>query len=320
MVLGTGKLAAQVEQLRRRSDWRDMVLVGYVYMPGEGVEVDEHKVLHVDSSLLDLARERDVEEIVVGIEDRREHFPISQILDCKMSGVQVIDLVAFFERTNGKINIDALKPTAMIFADGFVHAVVKGYAHRALDLLVSLLVLALTWPIMCLTAIAILIESRGRGPILYRQVRVGRNNRHFEILKFRSMAVDAEESGGARWAASEDRRVTRVGTLIRNLRIDELPQLINVVKGEMSFVGPRPERPKFVAELARRIPYYNLRHRVNPGITGWAQICYPYGASEHDAKEKLQYDLYYIKNYSLFLDIMILIQTAQAILWGKGAR
>jgi len=156
--------------------------------------------------------------------------------------------------------------------------------------------------------------------VLYRQVRVGRNGRHFEILKFRSMRVDAERPGGARWAASRDPRVTRVGAVLRKLRIDELPQLINVLKGEMSFVGPRPERPEFVAELAAKIPFYDLRHRVNPGITGWAQICYPYGASAHDAREKLQYDLYYIKNYSLFLDIMILIQTVQVILWGQGAR
>ena len=156
--------------------------------------------------------------------------------------------------------------------------------------------------------------------MLYRQVRVGRNNRHFQILKFRSMSVDAEKGGEARWATTNDARVTRIGGFLRKSRIDELPQLVNVLRGDMSFVGPRPERPEFVEQLGKRIPFYDLRHRVNPGITGWAQICYPYGASDKDAKEKLQYDLYYIKNYSLFLDLMILIQTAQVILWGKGAR
>lgn len=320
VVLGTGELASQVERLRRRSDWRDVLLVGYVRVRGESPEVDARKVLHAKSSLLDLCREHDAEEIVVAIERSHPSFPLDDMLECKSSGVRVIELVDFFERVNGKINIDALEPAPMTFADGRVHAIVRGHLHRALDLVVSASVLAVAWPIMCLSAMAILIESGGRGPILYRQVRVGRHNRPFQMLKFRSMAIDAEEAGGARWASARDSRVTRVGALIRKLRIDELPQLINVVKGDMSVVGPRPERPEFVTELARRIPYYNLRHRVNPGITGWAQICYPYGASEQDAREKLQYDLYYIKNHSLFLDVMILIQTAQVVLWGKGAR
>jgi sugar transferase (PEP-CTERM system associated) len=318
LILGTGTLASQVEQLRRRSDWQDMLLIGFVHVRGEPIDVHESKVLYIRTSLLQLALEHHADEIVVAIEERRHNFPLGQILDCKMSGVQVVDLLGFFEQATGRLKLDAMNPSSLIFSDGFIQAVLKGYAHRALDVALSAGMLAVVWPVMVATAAAIWLESR--GPVLYRQVRVGRNNRHFQILKFRSMTVDAEKGGEAQWATTNDARVTRIGTFLRKSRLDELPQLINVLRGDMSFVGPRPERPEFVEQLAQRIPYYDLRHRVNPGITGWAQICYPYGASDDDAKEKLQYDLYYIKNYSLFLDLMILIQTAQVILWGKGAR
>ncbi len=320
MVLGAGELAAQVERLRRRSDWQDMLLLGYVPVPGEYAVVSPEKLRPLTGSLRDLARELGADEIVVAIGDRRRHFPIRDILDCKMAGIQVVDMVGFFERQTGRINIDALNPSSMVFADGIIQAVLKSYVHRAFDLVVSLTVLILTLPLMLLAALVIWLESGFRGPVLYRQTRVGRDGKLFRILKFRSMTVDAEQNGGARWAVDGDSRVTVVGDWLRKSRIDELPQLINVLKGEMSFVGPRPERPEFVDELVNEIPFYDLRHRVNPGITGWAQICYPYGASRADAKEKLEYDLYYIKNYSLFLDLTILIQTAQVILWGKGAR
>jgi len=320
LVLGAGRAAAQVARLRRKTDRRDMTLVGFVPVEGEEEMVPPDRIIRANTSLLELAGERRVDEIVVAIEQRRRSFPVNEILDCKMSGIQVIDLVSFFEQQTGKINLEALNPSALIFADGFIQAVLKTSLHRGFDLLVSLTVLAITWPLMAVAAIAILLESGGRGPVLYRQVRVGRNGRPFRIMKFRSMTVDAERDGQARWAGKDDARVTPVGAVLRKTRIDELPQLINVLKGDMSFVGPRPERPQFVQDLASKIPFYDLRHRVNPGITGWAQICYPYGASVRDAREKLQYDLYYIKNYSLFLDLMILVQTAQVILWGKGAR
>jgi len=320
MILGAGDLAAQVERLRRRSDWHDMLLLGYVPVPGEYAVVSPEKLLPLRSSLRELAEQLRADEIVVAIGDRRRHFPIRDILDCKMAGIQVVDMVGFFERQTGRINIEALNPSTMVFADGIVQAVLKSYVHRAFDLAISLVVLVLALPIMALAALCVWFESGGRGPILYRQTRVGRDGELFRILKFRSMSVDAEHHGGARWAVPEDSRVTAVGSVLRATRIDELPQLINVLKGEMSFVGPRPERPEFVEELTNEIPFYDLRHRVNPGITGWAQICYPYGASRDDARDKLEYDLYYIKNYSLFLDLMILMQTAQVILWGKGAR
>ncbi len=320
LVLGAGALASQIEQLRRRTDRRDMDLVGYVKLRGETAIVDPSKIRQIRTTLLALALELRVDEIVVGVEERHMSVPVNEILDCKMNGIQVIDLLGFFEQQTGKMKLDAMTPSSMIFADGFIQAVLRSSVHRGFDILVSLAVLSVTWPIMLLTAAAIWVESGFRGPILYRQIRVGRHGRPFAIIKFRSMSVDAESHGKPQWAKANDARVTRIGAFIRKTRIDELPQLFNVLRGQMSFVGPRPERPEFVAELSRKIPYFDLRHQVNPGITGWAQICYPYGASDRDAKEKLQYDLYYIKNYSLFLDLMILVQTAQVILWGKGAR
>jgi len=319
MVLGAGELAAQIERLRRRSDWHDMRLIGYVPVPGEYSVVSPEKRLQLQGTLLELAQEMRADEIVIAIGDRRRHFPIAEILDCKMSGIQVVDIVDFFERQTGRINVDALSPSSMVFADGIVQAVMKSYTHRVFDLFVSVCVLIVALPLMLVAGLLIWIESGFQGPILYRQTRIGRDGRHFRIMKFRTMSIDAERYG-AQWALPGDSRITVVGGVLRKSRIDELPQLINVLKDEMSFVGPRPERPEFVQELVNEIPFYDLRHRVNPGITGWAQICYPYGASREDAKDKLEYDLYYIKNYSLFLDLMILIQTAQVILLGKGAR
>ncbi len=317
LVIGAGPMAAQIEKLRRRSDWRDAMLLGFVHIPGQPVAVDESKVHAPRGNLADYARSLKADQLVVALRERSEVFPLEQILDCKMAGIRVIDAASFFEQQTGKIKIDALSPSTIVFAEGFIQAVLRSYTHRAFDVVVSVGMLLVTWPIMLAAAVAIWLEDG--LPVLYRQVRVGRDNRHFAILKFRSMSTDAERDG-IRWAVAGDSRVTRVGRFIRKTRIDELPQLINVIRGEMSFVGPRPERPEFVAELEKKIPYYRVRHRVNPGITGWAQICYPYGASDRDALEKLQFDLYYIKNYSLFLDLMILIQTAQVILWGKGAR
>jgi exopolysaccharide biosynthesis polyprenyl glycosylphosphotransferase len=206
----------------------------------------------------------------------------------------------------------------MIFGSGFRRDIVRRYSERAFDLFASLVLLLLALPVMLITVLAIKLEEGPRAPILYGQPRVGYAGRVFRVLKFRSMRVDAEKDGKARWAQANDDRVTRVGRFIRKVRIDELPQLFNVLSGRMSFVGPRPERPEFVKQLAESIPYYDVRHAVKPGITGWAQLCYPYGASEQDAMEKLQYDLYYVKNHSLIFDILILLQTVEVILFGKG--
>lgn len=318
LVLGTGKRAGEIaQQLRRKVDRRGFIIVGYVHVTGEHAVIEPHLALHLDVPLLEYANRQQVDEIVVAVEDRRKGFPVHQLLDCKMSGIEVVDMLTFFERQGGKIRLDLLHPSWLIFSDGFLSGVLQAYIKRTFDIVASLTLLSITWPIMIITAIVIKLESP--GSILYRQVRVGQNWQLVQVLKFRSMRADAEKDG-PQWAGENDSRVTRVGAFIRKVRIDELPQLYNVLKGQMSFVGPRPERPMFVEQLSQTIPYYAERHRVKPGITGWAQIRYPYGATEKDAVEKLQYDLYYVKNYSLFLDLLILFQTAEVILWGRGAR
>lgn len=306
--------------LRRKSDHRGLKLLGYVELATEPTVLDESKVIHTDKPLPELARQLFVDEIIIATDDRHPRFPVEEVVECKMSGIEVIDRVKFYERQIGKINVDLLRPIDIIFLDGFSHAVLKSYSKRIFDILFSVIMLVVMAPIMLLAALAILIESRIGDPVLYRQERVGRNGRVFEVIKFRSMGVDAEKAGQAIWAGANDPRVTRVGAFMRKTRIDELPQLFNVLRGDMSFVGPRPERPQFVEELSAQIPYFGMRHRVNPGITGWAQVSYSYGASVEDAKQKLQYDLYYIKNYSIFLDLTIILQTIQVVLWGQGAR
>jgi sugar transferase (PEP-CTERM system associated) len=253
------------------------------------------------------------------MDDRRRGFPIRELLECRLAGVDVTELLTFLERETGRVRIDVLNPSWMIFGPGFRRDPLRLFSSRAMDLLASLGVLAVSLPFMLLTMLAIKLEDGWSAPALYRQTRVGLGGRTFQVLKFRSMRQDAE-SNGAQWAQRRDPRVTRVGAIIRKLRVDELPQILNVLRGHMSFVGPRPERPEFVAYLAEKIPYYVQRHSVKPGITGWAQLCYPYGSSEQDAVEKLQYDLYYIKNNSLLFDLAILVQTAEVVLLGKGAR
>lgn len=317
LVLGVGERALQIENLRRASDRVGITLVGYVDIGVGPRLVNPDSVIRPSGSLLDLAQRFAVDEIVVAIDDRRKGLPIEQILDCKMSGIRILEESNFLERQLGKIRLDALHPSQVIFSDGFTQAILKRTEKRTMDVMIAIILLLLSSPLLLMAALSIMLESG--GPILYRQQRVGLRGTCFDILKFRSMRVDAERNGPV-WAAQGDSRTTRVGRIIRRFRIDELPQLINVLRGDMSFVGPRPERPEFVAELAKAIPYYDLRHHVKPGITGWAQISYPYGASIKDAREKLQYDLYYLKNYSIFLDLNILLQTAQVILVGKGVR
>lgn len=239
-------------------------------------------------------------------------------MECKLAGLSVTEFSSFWERQTGQIDLDAVSPSWLIFSEGFRSSWARTVAKRMFDIIVALMVLVLTLPITVLAAIVIRLDSP--GPVFYRQERVGAQGRSFWILKFRSMRTDAEKDGVARWAQSNDSRVTRVGKFMRRTRIDEIPQIINVLIGDMSFVGPRPERPVFVENLKQKIPYYDVRHRVKPGITGWAQINYPYGASDEDARAKLAYDLYYVKNGNLFLDAVVLFQTARVVLWQEGAR
>jgi sugar transferase (PEP-CTERM system associated) len=318
LFVGAGRRTASLSRLRRRADQRGFTIVGFIRLEGEEVKVDAASLITPQSSLLELVRERNVDEVVVAMDDRRGSFPMEQLLACRLSGIPVIDLISFLERETGKVDVTLLNPSHIIFAPGFSRSALRQFNARALDILGAAVLLFICWPIMVLVALAILIEDG--GPVLYRQVRVGFEGSVFHLLKFRSMFVDAERDGAARWAKKDDDRVTRVGRFIRKTRIDELPQLINVLRGQMSIVGPRPERPEFVAELAVTIPYYQERHSVKPGLTGWAQLCYPYGASEKDAVEKLQYDLYYVKNRGLLFDFAILLQTAEVVLWQKGSR
>jgi len=271
------------------------------------------------ASLHEWTTSRQIDEIVVVPDDRRGTLPMSELLECKQRGVEVTDLVRFLERESGRVKLTA-PPSWLVFSDGFHASPLRRAGKRLFDVVSALLLLAVGWPFMLLTALAIRLES-GRGqPILYCQNRVGQGGHVFRLYKFRSMRTDAEAGGVARWASTDDPRTTRVGRVIRKLRLDELPQLWNVLNGEMSLIGPRPERPEFVAELAKNIPYYNLRHCVKPGLTGWAQLRYPYGSSAEDAAEKLTFDLFYVKNHNFRFDALIFIQTVEVVLFGRGAR
>ncbi len=318
---GAGKNAASLlSKLRRKSDQRLFTLIGCVPVPDEVEAIDSRRLVSLDKRLYEYAREQRIEEIVVAMDDRRNGFPTDELLACRLAGIRVTDMLSFYERHTGKIKCDLLKPSWIIFSDGFHQGALREVLKRAADVISAVLLLLVSWPFMLIAALAILVEGGGREPVFYRQERVGEDGRLFRIIKLRSMCVNAEQAGQAQWAAVNDSRITRVGAILRKYRLDELPQLFNVLKGEMSLVGPRPERPEFVAELVESLPYYAVRHRVKPGITGWAQLFYPYGSSEADALEKLQYDLYYVKNGSLFLDLIILLGTAEVILFRKGAR
>ncbi len=320
LVIGTGSRAAQIESLLSgRGHASNTEVIGYLPMGGSHHFVDHARILNTDEPLAELVDRLQISEIILAVRDRRDGgMPVQDLLRCKLRGIRVLELSSFFERENGHLQLDSMNASWMILAEGFHQGILRDTIKRLFDLLVSTAMLVVTLPIMVLTALLIKLESP--GPVLYRQERVGQGCRNFTILKFRSMCVDAEKDGKPRWARQNDSRVTLTGRIIRRTRIDELPQIFNVFFGDMSFVGPRPERPYFVQDLTQKIPYYGVRHTVKPGITGWAQVRYPYGATDEDAMHKLQYDLYYVKNHSLFLDLMILFQTAQVVLWGKGVR
>ena len=320
LVYGAGTRAQAISELRRKADRRGFRVIGHIPAPGDDVITDNNGLTYHDGDIEQLAIELDADEIVIAMDDRRGNFPIRRLLNCKLRGIDVIDLVEFLERETGKIRIDLVNPGWLIFSNGFRISRPRRFFKRAVDLVFSTAIALLGLPLMLGAAIAIKIEDGARASIFYRQRRVGYRGRNFDVLKFRSMREDAEADGKAVWAEQADPRITRVGRVLRKFRLDELPQAINVLRGEMSIVGPRPERPEFVKALTEKIPYYSERHSVNPGVTGWAQIQYPYGSSEHDAAEKLQYDLYYVKNHNLLLDLVIILQTVEVVLWGKGSR
>ncbi len=318
LLLGAGRRAKRVVDLEHRvgSGFR---IVGCVDMQDAPAQVPGAVIRTDVASLHQLVDRAEAQEVVLALDERRNTVPVDALLRLKTTGVHIIDISDFLERETGRIDLDTVRPSTLIFSDGFssgrqLSAVLK----RGFDLVVSALILLITAPVILLTAIIVKIDSP--GPAFYRQIRVGRYGETFEILKLRSMRQDAESGGNAIWAQKGDPRVTRIGRIIRLIRVDELPQLWTVLKGHMSFVGPRPERPEFVEELEQKIPFYAERHMVKPGITGWAQINYPYGASLDDARHKLEYDLYYTKNYSPFLDVLIILQTMRVLLWAEGAR
>ena len=269
------------------------------------------------SQILSICRDAQVDRIVVALDERRGKLPVNQLLDCRLKGVKVEEGASFSEYISGKLTVENLRPSALIFTDGFKRSQIIKQLKRCVDIGAALMAMVIFSPLALIISLAILLDSK--GPVFYRQERVGQDGRIFKLLKFRSMRVDAEGEEPI-WAEVNDPRVTRVGKVIRKLRLDEIPQVINVHRGEMSFVGPRPERPFFTEKLTNEIPFYSLRHSVKPGITGWAQICYPYGASKEDALEKLKYDLYYIKHMSFLLDLTILLETGKIVLFGKGSR
>jgi sugar transferase (PEP-CTERM system associated) len=325
IVIGAGERASIIEKrMRREVDRFGFELIGFIPIPGDNREegIQNEKLIHVkiDENFRNFIADNDIDEIVVACDQRRGTLPVEILFDCRLRGIEITDLLNFMERETGQIVVNLMYPSWVIYSNGFNS---QNHLRNALDYtmncLIATIILLLTWPFMLLTAIVIFFEDVKvkNASVFYKQERVGHNGCLFNIVKFRSMRTDAEKDG-AKWATANDSRVTKVGQFIRKYRIDELPQIWNIFKGEMSFIGPRPERPQFVEQLIREIPYYNQRHNVKPGLAGWAQLNYPYGASVEDSMEKLKFDLYYVKHQSLMLDILILIRTVEVVLFGKG--
>lgn len=321
LLLGTGDLACQLgELLVSRSG--SFELAGFLECDPNApkrkaleCELFQNQVFQKDGDLLATAQRHKVSVIVVALAERRGVLPLQEMMRCKLSGVEVLDAPTFYEILQGKLMLEQMTPSWIIFSSGFHRTAIVNIYKRCFDLVLSLAGILITAPLFPLIALAIKLDSP--GPLFFAQVRVGNNEKPFRLYKFRSMRQDAEKDGAV-WAVKNDSRVTAVGRFLRNSRIDELPQLLNVLKGDMSFIGPRPERPEFVESLKRDIYYYSKRHTIKPGLTGWAQVRYPYGASVEDAVEKLRYDLYYIKNLSFMLDTQIMFETVKVVLFGRG--
>ncbi len=318
LVMGAGPRALRIRKLAEEAG-AGFSVVGYIAM-NDCAQVIPSAInrAHIDN-LAEHVTALGASELVLALEERRNGLPLNDLIRVRTTGVHVNELSTFLERETGRVDLDSVNPSWLIFSDGFSSGRrLSAFGKRVFDIVLSLVLLVLTLPIVILTALLIKLESR--GPALYRQTRVGLFGQSFDVLKLRSMRQNAESGGTAIWASKDDPRVTRVGRIIRKIRVDELPQAWNVLVGQMSFVGPRPERPTFVAELAEQLSYFNERHMVKPGITGWAQVNYPYGASLEDSRHKLEYDLYYAKNYTPFLDVVIILQTLRVVLWADGAR
>jgi len=317
LVVGTGPLAKQIGKLILTTNHYH-VLSGYVDCTSEQVYVPMDSVVSNGKELEETVKREKADKIVVSLSERRGLIPLKDLLNCKLSGIEVVDAPSFYEQLTGKLLLENITPGWLIFSEGFRITSLLRAGKRIIDLILSTIGLVVVLPLIPVIAIVIRLDSP--GPVFFRQVRVGEREKNFTLYKFRSMGQDAESKTGAVWAQKDDSRVTKVGKFLRKSRLDEIPQLYNVFKGDMSFVGPRPERPEFVEKLKDIIPYYSERHFVKPGITGWAQVKYSYGSTVEDAIEKLRYDLYYIKNLSLFLDLLIVVDTTKVVLFGRGAR
>lgn len=320
LIVGDGLLAELMEEFVTSSKGR-YVMLGRIPCPStmgpsDDAAQDAELVDSKAGRVLRLAKNFMADKIVVSLAERRGFFPVEELLNCKLAGIEVVDAPTFYETATHKLLIENITPSWFIFSHGFRVTWFLRLCKRVLDLTASFLGLVFFSPVIPFIVLAIKLDSP--GPILFRQVRVGEGDRPFTLMKFRSMRQDAESRTGAVWSQENDPRITKVGNFLRRSRLDEIPQLVNILKGDMSLVGPRPERPEFVGELKKRIPYYSERHYVKPGLTGWAQVCYPYGSSVEDAIEKLRYDLYYIKNISIFLDFYIILKTFGVVLLGKG--
>lgn len=319
MIIGTGNLAKNIaKEIVEKGD-TGFKIIGFISESPErlGEKLVNPSIIGDQSQILDIALRDRVDRIIVALEERRGNFPVAQLLNCKMRGILIEDGVNFYEHLTGRLQVESLRPSFLIFSEGFKKPKLTMWLKRLIGITLSLIGLTLLAPLIGVLSILIKIDSR--GPIFYKQERVGEGGKIFKLIKFRSMVTDAETNGPV-WADKDDKRITRVGKWMRKWRFDEIPQMFNVLKGDMSFVGPRPERPFFVEKLRKEIPFYDQRHFVKPGITGWAQIKYRYGASKDDALEKLKYDLYYIKNLSPFFDLLIIFETIKVVLLGKGAR
>jgi len=326
LVLGTGSLAAQIGEMISANN-RRFELAGYASCSDCSREDDTETaspavpldaILGSCDDLLEIALRAQAEVIVVALSERRGVFPLKDVLNCKLNSIQIMEAPSFYELVQGKLMLESITPAWFIFSNGFRRTTTFGIFKRAFDIVLSCIGLVISLPFFPLIALAIKLDSP--GPVFFRQERVGNKEKPFVLYKFRTMGQDAEKGTGAVWAEKNDPRVTKLGRFLRGSRIDEIPQLINVLKGEMSFVGPRPERPEFVEKLKQVIHYYSKRHFIKPGLTGWAQVRYPYGSSVEDAVEKLRYDLYYIKNICPFLDTLIFFETIKVVLFGRGAR
>ena len=320
LFVGDGELAKMIgEEIQSNLD-SGYTISAVFSNPGKSGLADDLNVDRVDDydRLCEYSLANNVSKVIVALDEKRGHSPVKSLLNCKMHGVKILDGISFYEQIAGKILVGSVPPSWLVFSDGFHRTSMKIMIKRGLDLSFSIIGIILSAPLQVIAAI--LVKATSPGPVFYKQTRVGQMGKKFKVIKFRTMRQDAEAQSGAVWAEEDDPRITYVGKIFRKLRIDELPQFWNVIKGDMSFVGPRPERPVFVEELRSMLPYYGERHSVKPGITGWAQVNYPYGASEEDALRKLEYDLFYIKHLSLVFDLYIVLKTVKTVIVGSGAR